>query len=319
VSNGVVYFGFAAYTNPGMGVLAAFNATTGAVKWKFTENEGDYCTPGVTNEALYVHVWNKTAGGGFCYAFPLEDPNGDGVMTIGDAIWSFQTLDVEGGSSPLVTDNAIIVGSNYNILFALNRTTGQQMWNITTRKSNVGSAAVWERKVYYGSKDGSVYCIGSSSDLVGMKVAAEPESDDLRSGASMNISCTVVDEAGNPVSGATVNFTVTAGNISMSNGSTMADGRKSLVFTAQPVKKNTTVTLSIGVSRTGMAPASTSVCFTVSPLPDGHHDPNPPSAFNPIVMGMLVVIVAAGISAGGFIAMRRRPAHKKPPSPPEGA
>jgi hypothetical protein len=91
------------------------------------------------------------------------------------------------------------------------------------------------------------------------------------------------------------------------------------MFTAQSVKKATSVTLRIEVSRTGMAPASTSVFFTVSPLPDGHHDPNPSSAFDPLVIGMLVVAVAVGISAGGFIAMRRRPARGKPPAPPEGA
>jgi hypothetical protein len=190
------------------------------------------------------------------------------------------------------------------------------MWNISTHKSDVGSAAVWERKVYYGSKDGNVYCIGSRGDLVGMKVAAEPEKNALLSGASMNISCTVVDEAGNPVNGATVDFTVTAGNISMSSGTTLTDGRQTVMFTAQPVKKNATVTLSIGVSRTGMAPASTSVSFTVSPLPERHHDPNPTPAFNPLVFGMLAVVVAVGISAGGFIAMRRRSAPEKPRLPP---
>ena len=306
VSNGVVYFGFAAYTDPPLGELVALDAATGAVKWRFTEHQGDYCTPGVTNDALYVHVWNKTAGGGFCYAFPLDDPDGDGVMTIGDALWSFQTLDVEGGSSPLVTDNAIIVGSNYNLLFALNRTTGQEMWNITTRKSNVGSAAVWERKVYYGSKDGKLYCIGSCCDLVGMSASSSAERKVLISGELVNVTFALVDEAGNPVGGALVNFSATAGNLSAPNGTTGPDGRGTVAFTAQSVKKSTAVTLRMDASRDGMANASTTVVFTVGPVPVNATDPEKPAAIGPLVLGLVAIVAAAAVVSVAFLAIRRR-------------
>jgi outer membrane protein assembly factor BamB len=309
VSGGVVYAGFADYGGRA-GEIAALNASTGAVIWR-QHNEGMYSTPAVTDEAVYAHVWNKTAGGSFLLAMPLRDPSGDGVISDGELLWSFQTMDFEGGSSPLVTDNLVVVGSTDDFLYAVNRTTGALAWKVPTGGNVVGSPMLFERKVFVGSMGGSVLCIGSASELPVLKVSVSLEKQALASGTVMRISVVVRDEAGNPAEGAFVKFAVSAGNLSQSGASTFPDGTQSIKYLAPPVKRNTTVTLTVSAGRGGFAPGQAEIDFTVTEYRSTYAGVKSQSTFSlarylPYI-ALLAALGAANLAvAAGILRMGRR-------------
>ncbi|MBM4248039.1 MAG: hypothetical protein FJ149_01110 [Euryarchaeota archaeon] len=308
VSGGVVLAGFACY-NKGAGEVAALNTSTGAVIWKY-RNEGMYSTPAVTEEAVFAHVWNKTAGGSFLVAIPRLDPDGDGVITEGELLWSFQTMDFEGGSSPLVSDNLVVVGSTDDFLYAVDRATGALAWKYPAGGNIVGSPALSDRRIFIGSMDGTVRCIGSASELPVLRVSVSLEKGSLAAGTVMRINVVVRDEAGNPAEGAFVKFSVSAGNLSQSGASTFPDGSQSIKYLAPKVKRNTTVTLSASAGKGGFATGTTSVDFTVTEYRSIYSGVRSQSTFNldrylPYI-ALLAALAAANLAVVAALARLRR-------------
>ena len=278
VSGGSVYAGF---SNHGRlaGEMVALNASTGRPVWTHY-SEGIYSTPAVAENAVYAHVWNKTAGGSFLFALPSKDPNGDGIISEGELLWSFQTLDFEGGSSPLVTDNLVVVGSTDDNLYAVNRTTGAPAWAVATGGNIVGSPMLYERKIFVGSMGGSVFCIGSASELPSLRVSVSLEKQALAAGTVMRINVVVSDEAGNPTEGAFVKFSVTAGNLSQNGASSFPDGTQSIKYMAPDVKRNTTVTLSVSAGKGGFSTGAVALDFTVTEYRSTYSNVKSQSTFN---------------------------------------
>jgi outer membrane protein assembly factor BamB len=66
------------------------------------------------------------------------------------------------GSSPAVANGVVYVGSNDNNLYALNATTGAKVWNYTTGGSVYSSPAVANGVVYVGSQDHNLYALGTT-------------------------------------------------------------------------------------------------------------------------------------------------------------
>jgi outer membrane protein assembly factor BamB len=313
VSGGVVLGAFSNY-GLGAGELVAVNASTGRPEWTF-HSQGTYSTPAVTEDAVYAHVWNKTAGGSFLVAIPLRDPNGDGVISEGELLWSFQTMDFEGGSSPLVTDNLVVVGSSDGKLYAVNRTSGVPAWNASVGGKIVGSPLLSERKIYIGSMGGTVSCIGSASELPAIKVSVFLEKQSLAAGTVMRINVVVRDEAGNPAEGAFVNFAVTAGNLSQNGASTFPDGSQSIKYLAPPVKRNTTVTLSVSAGKGGFAAGAASLDFTVTEYRSTYSGVRSQSTFNlakylPYI-ALLGILGAANLAVLAAIFRTERSARPK--------
>lgn len=195
---------------------------------------------------------------------PADDPDGDGFISPGEMLWSFQTMDFEGGSSPLVTDNMVIVGSSDGNLYAVDRQDGKLAWNATTGGKMVGSPAIFERRVFAGSMDGKVCGLGSASELPALSISADLEKTGLPSGTVMRINVRVTDEAGNPAEGAFVKFSVSAGNLSQSGASTFPDGSQTVKYLAPPVKGNISVTLAVSAAKGGFAAGSASMTFNVT-------------------------------------------------------
>jgi len=313
VAGGTVFAAFSDYGRLA-GELVAINATTGAPIWKH-HSEGIYSTPAVTDDAVYAHVWNKTAGGSFLVAMPRNDPNGDGVISESELLWSFQTMDFEGGSSPLVTDNLVVVGSTDDHLYAVDRATGALAWKVPTGGNIVGSPMLFERKLYIGSMGGSVLCIGSASELPALKVSVSLEKPSLASGTVMRINVVVSDEAGNPAEGAFVKFSVTAGNLSQSGASTFPDGSQSIKYLAPPVKRNTTVTISVSAGKGGFAAGHSSQDFVVTEYRSTYSGVKSQSTFNlgkylPYI-ALLAILGAANLAVLAVIFRTGRPARPK--------
>jgi outer membrane protein assembly factor BamB len=306
LSNGTVYIGAASYSELG-GELLALNSSSGAEIWRFSACQGDYSTAAVGDGTVFAHVWNKTAGGGYLVALPAEDPNGDGVISSGEMLWSFQTMDFEGGSSPLVTDNMVLVGSTNGNLYAVDRLTGSPAWNTSLGGIIVGSPSLFERRVFAGSMGGNVCCLGSASELPNLRITAALEKESLPSGMVMRINVWVTDEAGNPAEGAFVKFAASAGNLSQSGASTFPDGSQSIKYLAPPVKRDISVTLSITAGRGGFAPATLSKTFNVTVYRSSYSDVVSQSSFNFVKYSpYLAAIALLGISDAAVLAILGR-------------
>ena len=305
-SGDTVYFGASSYSELG-GEILAVNSSTGAEKWKFLSCQGDYSTAAAAGDAVFAHVWNKTAGGSFLVALPAEDPNGDGVISPGEMLWSFQTMDFEGGSSPLVTDNMVVVGSSDGNIYAVDRQTGKPAWNATIGGKIVGSPALFERKVFCGSMGGKVCGLGSASELPTLRISARLEKTSLPSGTVMRINVWVTDEAGNPAEGAFAKFSVSAGNLSQSGASTFPDGSQSVKYLAPPVKMNISVTLAITAAKGGFAAASASMTFNVTVYRSSYSGVSSQSGFNLVrYTPILAVIALLGICDAAVLAVLAR-------------
>ena len=63
-------------------------------------------------------------------------------------------------SSPAVANGVVYVGSCDNNVYALNASTGAELWSYTTGTMGVSSPAVANGVVYVGSDDGKVYAFG---------------------------------------------------------------------------------------------------------------------------------------------------------------
>jgi len=302
-----VYMGAASYSEL-QGELRALNSSTGKVVWRYLSSQGVYSSAAGADGAVYAHVWNKTAGGSFLVALPANDPDGDGVISQGEVLWSFQTMDFEGGSSPLIADNMVVVGSTDGNLYAVDRQTGSPVWNASLGGKIVGSAALFERRVFAGSMGGSVFALGSASELPGLRIGAAVEKYSLPSGTVMRIKVLVTDEAGNPAEGAFVKFAVSAGNLSQSGASTFPDGSQSVKYLAPPVKRDTTVTLTLSAAKGGFAAASATATFNVTVYRSAYSGVASGSAFNisKYAPYLAVIAVLAGLDAGVIALLARK-------------
>ncbi len=263
VYNGTVLVGASKYDARKGGRVMALNATTGSKIWELNECEGAYASVAAAGGVVYAHVWEWSERRGLLLALPFKDPDEDGLVKRAEAIWAFETDEFEGGSSPLVTDNLVVVGCTGGRVYALDRETGGLVWSFAVGEKIVGSAALFERRVIIGAMDGRVYAVGSSSELPGLRVGATLERDRLPSGTVMRINVLVTDEAGNPVEGAFVRLSVTAGSLSQSGASTFPDGSQSVKYLAPTVGRETAVALSLSAAKAGYAEGAASIEFTV--------------------------------------------------------
>jgi PKD repeat protein len=107
---------------------------------------------------------------GILYALPLNDPNNDGIIALSEVIWKFATHDFDSGSSPAVstTSGKVIIGSNDGFaggtgkLFCVDENSGDEIWNFTTNGDIHGSPLIAQEKIFIGSLDNYMYCIGGN-------------------------------------------------------------------------------------------------------------------------------------------------------------
>lgn len=74
-------------------------------------------------------------------------------------VWTFETDGKVSTSSPVVTQEAIYIGSGDGYLYSLDARTGALRWKFNTGKSIVSSPAVYGDLVYVGSRDFKIYAL----------------------------------------------------------------------------------------------------------------------------------------------------------------
>jgi len=141
VVNGMVYVGSMDYN------LYALNASTGAVIWSYSVGPINCrrltaaCGPAVANGVVYtqsilgVYAVNASTGA---------------------LIW---TKFIEGNTGPSVANGVLYFGSAYSFpyIFALDASTGTQLWRYTTGAEVDSSQTIVNGILYSGSTDGNVY------------------------------------------------------------------------------------------------------------------------------------------------------------------
>ena len=147
---GAVYFG--AYT----GKVYSVDAATGAQHWNFS-----------ATWAVHSGVLLLEAGGG---AEPPAVVFGSldycvYAVRAGALLWKASLGDMVLGTPVSDGSGTIFVGSSDKRLYALNGTTGDQLWNVSTGGGIEGPATVSGGLLYVGSNDGKLYCIEVSIGL----------------------------------------------------------------------------------------------------------------------------------------------------------
>jgi outer membrane protein assembly factor BamB len=149
---GTVYFG------SGDGNVYAFDAASGALRWKFHTGNVIHASPAVADGVLYIGSWDS-------YFYALDAASGK-------QRWRFKTgedpkINNQVGiqSSAVVADGMVYFGCRDSHLYALDAASGAARWAYSTGESWViSSPAVRDGTVYFATSDsGLVQALDSRS------------------------------------------------------------------------------------------------------------------------------------------------------------
>ena len=113
-------------------------------------------------------VWHKALKGGI-YSTPVTDGKS---LFIGDDVGVMYSLDLKKGKtnwtfdtgmrivgSPAVNDGVVVFGSANYNIYGLDAKTGKEIWHITTNQAVMGAATIHEGIAYIGGGDGRMFAI----------------------------------------------------------------------------------------------------------------------------------------------------------------
>ena len=112
--------------------------------------------------------WHKALKGGI-YSTPVTDGKS---LYIGDDVGVMYGLDLQSGKtlwtfdtgmrivgSPAVSDGVVVFGSANYNIYGLDAKTGKELWHITTNQAVMGAATIHEGVAYIGGGDGRMFAI----------------------------------------------------------------------------------------------------------------------------------------------------------------
>ncbi len=112
--------------------------------------------------------WHRALQGGI-YSTPVTDGQ---RLFIGDDIGCMYALDLRSGKtlwtfptgmrivgSPAVSDGVVVFGSANYNIYGLDANTGKELWHITTNQAVMGAATIHEGVAYIGGGDGRMFAI----------------------------------------------------------------------------------------------------------------------------------------------------------------
>jgi outer membrane protein assembly factor BamB len=299
ISNGRLYIGSEDHN------LYSLDAETGELIWNFSAPHYIYSSASVHDGRVFIHTLGTLNG--HIYALPEDDPNDDGIINTSEILWSFETGDWDGGSSPAVANGKVLVGSNDKQLFCLNESTGEEIWNLTTGGGIVSSPAIAYGIVYIGSNDGTLYAVGGSESAP-LSIQILPEFPIIKSNRVMGISL-IVTYRGQPVEGAFITIDVDFGDLSQQGASTFPDGSQRIKYTAPSVDENTSVTVHARVTKFGYPDGESWERFVVEP-PSTYGKVSTSSMFSLskywVYIGVLGTLIAINVVIVVLNAKKRR-------------
>jgi outer membrane protein assembly factor BamB len=248
----------------------AIDIGTREVLWYFETGNDVYSTPVIHGDRIYFGSFE------LMWCLPLEDPDGNGNISADEVIWSSPTHDFQGGSSPLLADGKVFIGSDDWNLYCFDMDSGAELWTYEVKGYIYSSPALFEEKLYFGSSDRNIYCIGKRPP--GLVMEAVPILPEITSDNITAISITVTNDTGVPVPDVSVSFISSAGFIAYNeNGDTRIDyitdnnGVLTVYFHPVQVSSRSTIDITITCEKEGLQGASGIVQVIVEP---GVEDPD---------------------------------------------
>lgn len=235
--------------------------------WYFDIGWDAYSTPVIDGDRIYFASFNDL------WCLPATDPNGDGLISENEVIWSSPTHDWQGGSSPLVAGDHVIVGSDStedNNIYCFNKNNGEEIWSFKTKGYVYSSPALFEGKVYFGCSDRNVYCIGKRPP--GLVMEASSLRDEITSDNFTAITIKITNDTGAPIAGASISFITSAGFIAFDElGNTRVEhltdstGNLTIYFFPVQVSSRSTIDISMTSEKEGLQGTKGTIQIIVEP------------------------------------------------------
>ncbi|HET7404933.1 MAG TPA: PQQ-binding-like beta-propeller repeat protein [Candidatus Bathyarchaeia archaeon] len=305
VSNGRVFVG-AGVPNPA--IVLALNDTTGKLLWSYnTANATSISTaPVIAYGRVFVGLDN--------FRFFALDEN------TGSLDWSFNTPGGSNATTPAVYNGVVYFGTGARVVYALNATTGTQIWTRTTGGAVTSSptVAIGSNELFVGSNDRYLYTLSLSTGavlwryLAGGQVSSSPavangrvffgakdhkvyalgataprlhdsissNSTTLQSGQVAALSIKVTNGTF-PITGASVTLSSSQGG-TFSSIVDLGSGNYAANYTAPTVGSRVGTTIQVTSSYSGYLSATNQTVIALNPLPTLTVTVSPkPSAITP--------------------------------------
>ena len=258
--NGLLYFGGGEDD-----MFWALNADNGSVVWSFEVGYPVYSSPTIYDDKVYFGSFE------YCWCLPAADPDGSGEIQEEEVLWSTETRDFQGGSSPVLNNGTLYIGSDDYNMYCMDAATCVILWNHTTKGYIYSSPVLHNGSVYFGSSDWTVYCIGDRP--IGLSVRMVPDLLEFTSEDTVGINITVLDQNEVMVAGSLIHFTVSAGEMTFEGEAvTDQDGAFHAVYVPPVVSSRSTIEVTVRVRMNDMADGVTTASLIVEPGADTGED-----------------------------------------------
>lgn len=159
-TSGVGLAGDAAYVGSSDGGVYAFDADSGARRWRYRYGSGEGLTSG---------SWLRPAAVGGVVVATVEHPTGDGTVAhavvgldaaSGERLWRTPVAD-NAFTVPVVVDGAVVFGADDGRVYAVEAASGDVRWRVETGYGVRGSPVRRGDTLYVGSRDDHLYALGT--------------------------------------------------------------------------------------------------------------------------------------------------------------
>ena len=253
--------------------LYCMNPANGSDIWTFDIGHPSYSTPSTDGEMLFFGSFE------FAWCLPLADPDGSGEIEGDEVVWKTATHDFQGGSSPLLLDGRVYIGSDDYNLYCIDMVGGEVIWNYTTSGYVYSSPGGCNGSIFFGSSDRSVYCVGER--LPGLSVGLDLSSDEILSDESIIINITVVDQDRIPAGNSDLKLTCSTGGFSSSPDdeprislvmTTDEGGKATAYYFPMEVSSRSTVNIGVKASKEGIPDGEITTTAVVEPISGGSEE-----------------------------------------------
>jgi outer membrane protein assembly factor BamB len=136
------------YVCTGNGAIIARNISTGEEVWKQNIGGSGNSSPVIVDDTVYVGNY------GYIYAFDALS----GVLK-----WSCLLDSGVSYGSPTIANDVLFYGSEGELFYALNATTGVSIWNYTTGPSDTSTPAAAYGMVFVGTSHDGIYALNATT------------------------------------------------------------------------------------------------------------------------------------------------------------
>lgn len=277
--------------------LECLDAATGDTIWSFDAYFEIYSSAAVAGDRVYIHSWD------FIWCIPWDDPDGDGTIHPTEVIWDFETFDEQGGSSPVVAGDRLVVGSDDGHLFCLNADDGEEVWSLPMPAFVYASPAVAGGRVYVGSTAGRLVCVGAPT-LPRLYSTLIPERTVVNGGDGIKLDVTVLNVDGEPAGDAFMHYSATHGTLQAEYG-TVVEGQFANYWTAPDVGTTTYVTISAWGELPGVEVVPFEIQITVEPAEE-LPAPEVPTLSHPYLLTGVIALLVVNLLLTITIVRGRR-------------